>query len=311
MTGSNKSIYAALAANLLIAITKFIAGVISNSAAMIAEGVHSVVDTINQFLLLLGLKLSKKKPDKYHPLGHGKELYFWSFVVSILIFGLGGGISIYQGITHILHPETLGDPTWSYVVLALSVIFEGTSLVIAAKEFDKLRNGQSWWRAIVRSKDPSTFLVLFEDSAAVIGLFIVGICLYLSHHLHRPYIDGVASLLVGILLVGVSLILARESRSLLMGEGIRKETKKRITEIVEGDETVLSLMHILSTYQSPEEILLMLIVSFKADLNTAQINDAIDRIREKIKDEYGLMRFVIIQPEIFEEKVDPDVQHYI
>src|SRR5215217_6751611 len=191
MASSKKSIYSALAANLLIAVTKFIAGAVSNSSAMIAEGVHSVVDTINQLLLLLGIRLSKRKPDKYHPLGYGKELYFWSFVVSIMIFGLGGGISIYQGIMHILHPIELGDPKWSYVVLSLSIVFEGSSLVIAAIEFNKLRNGQSWWQAIVNSKDPSTFLVLFEDAAAVLGLLIVLICLWLSHHLNKPFIDGV------------------------------------------------------------------------------------------------------------------------
>lgn len=278
---------------------------------MIAEGVHSVVDTINQLLLLLGLNLSKKKPDKYHPFGYGKELYFWSFVVSILIFGLGGGVSMYQGISHIIEPEKLGDATWSYVVLVLSVIFEGSSFIIAAKEFNKLRDGQTWWGAIKRSKDPSTFLVLFEDSAAVVGLFIVMICLYLSHRLNRPYIDGIASLLVGLLLVGVSLILARESRSLLMGEGIRNDTKLRITQITEGDKAVLKLMHILSTYQSPEEILLMLIVAFKPDLNTAEINNAIDRIREEIKKEYPLVKFVIMQPEIYKDKINPDVQTYI
>ncbi|MES2428125.1 MAG: cation diffusion facilitator family transporter [Bacteroidota bacterium] len=311
MAGVNRSIYAALLANLLIAVTKFIAGAISHSAAMIAEGVHSVVDTINQLLLLLGLSLSKKKPDKYHPLGYGKELYFWSFVVSILIFGLGGGISIYQGVTHILHPIELGDATWSYVVLAASVVFEGTSLIIAAKEFNKLRNGQTWWDAIINSKDPSTFLVLFEDSAAVVGLFIVMICLYLSHRLNKPYIDGVASLLVGLILVVVSLILARESRSLLMGEGIRKDTKKRIKEITEGDKDVLSLMHLMSTYQSPEEILVMMIVAFKPNLDTAEINDAIDRIREEIKKEFDRIRFVIIQPDVFEDEVDPNVQAYI
>ncbi|MGF7077977.1 cation diffusion facilitator family transporter [Mucilaginibacter sp. UYCu711] len=311
MTGSSKSIYAALFANLLIAVTKFIAGAIGNSASMIAEGIHSVVDTINQLLLLLGLKLSKKKADRYHPLGYGKELYFWSFVVSILIFGLGGGVSVYQGVTHIIHPEALGDPTWSYVVLAASVIFEGASLIIAAKEFNKLRDGQTWWNAIIKSKDPSTFLVLFEDSAAVVGLFIVAICLWLSHHLHQPFIDGIASLLVGLILIFVSLILARESRSLLMGEGIKMNTKKRIRQIAEGDKAVLKLMHLMSTYQSPEEILVMIIIAFKPDLNTGEINDAIDRIREQIKSEFKRIRFVIIQPDVFEGKIDPNVQAYI
>jgi divalent metal cation (Fe/Co/Zn/Cd) transporter len=232
-------------------------------------------------------------------------------VVSILIFGLGGGVSVYQGITHILQPEALGDPTWSYVVLALSVVFEGASLIIAAKEFNKLRDGQTWWDAIIRSKDPSTFLVLFEDSAAVVGLFIVAICLYLSHHLNKPYIDGVASLLVGLILIAVSLILARESRSLLMGEGIRKYTKTRIKEITEGDKAVLNLMHLMSTYQSPEEVLVMMIIAFKPDLNTGEINDSIDRIREQIKAEFKRIKFVIIQPDVFEDKVDPNVQAYI
>lgn len=311
MATSNKSIYSALLANLLIAITKFAAGAISNSSAMIAEGVHSVVDTINQLLLLLGIRLSRKKPDKYHPLGYGKELYFWSFVVSILIFGLGGGISIYQGVTHIIKPEAPGDPGWSYIVLALSVVFEGSSLFIAAKEFNGLRNGQTWWQAIVNSKDPSTFLVLFEDAAAVLGLIIVAICLWLSHHFHKPFIDGIASLLVGLLLVFVSLILARESRSLLMGEGIRKATKARIKTIVQNDEAVLRLMHLMSAYQSPEEVLLMLIVAFKPDQDTARINDAIDRMRVAIKSEFRLIKFVIIQPEVYERRVNPNVQNYI
>jgi cation diffusion facilitator family transporter len=311
MTGSSKSIYAALFANLLIAVTKFIAGAIGNSASMIAEGIHSVVDTINQLLLLLGLKLSKKKPDRRHPLGYGKELYFWSFVVSILIFGLGGGVSVYQGITHIIHPEELGDPTWSYVVLAASIVFEGASLIVAAIEFNKLRDGQTWWGAIIKSKDPSTFLVLFEDSAAVVGLFIVAICLWLSHHLNKPFIDGIASLVVGLILIFVSLILARESRSLLMGEGIKMNTKKRIRQIAEGDEGVMKLMHLMSTYQSPEEILVMLIIAFKPDMKTGEINDSIDRIREQIKSEFKRIQFVIIQPDVIEGRIDPNVQAYI
>ena len=311
MASSNKSIYSALAANLLIAVTKFIAGIISNSAAMIAEGVHSLVDTANQLLLLLGLHQSKKKPDARHPFGYGKELYFYSFIVSILIFGLGGGVSIYQGITHIIHPDMPGNPTWSYVVLCSSVVFEGTSFIISAKEFNKLRGDQTWWQAVTNSKDPSTFLVLFEDGAAVIGLFIVMICLFVGHRYHLNYLDGVASLLVGLLLIGVSIILARESRSLLMGEGIRKETKVRIAQIVEHDADVLKLMHILSTYQSPSEILLMLIVAFKPNLSTEQINEAISRIRNRVKDEYSLIHFVIIQPDIYTDKIDPNVQTYI
>lgn len=297
MASSNKSIYSALAANLLIAITKFIAGAFSNSAAMISEGIHSLVDTVNQILLLFGLWRSKKPADAMRPFGYGKELYFYSFIVSILIFGLGGGLSIYQGITHIIKPEELGDPTWNYIVLALSVVFEGTSLIIAAKEFNKVRGNDSWWTAIVRSKDPSNFLVLFEDGAAVTGLFIVMICMFLSHKLNIPELDGLASLLVGLLLVGASIILARESRSLLMGEGITNTSKEKITLIVEKDPAVLKVMNIISVYEAPEEILLMLIIAFKEDLDTQDINESIDRLRQEIKGEFKLMKFVIIQPE--------------
>ena len=297
MASSNKSIYSALAANLLIAITKFIAGAFSNSAAMISEGIHSMVDTVNQVLLLFGLKRSKKPADAIRPFGYGKELYFYSFIVSILIFGLGGGISIYQGIIHIMEPEPLGDPTWNYVVLGLSILFEGTSLVIAAKEFNLVRGADSWWKAIVRSKDPSNFLVLFEDGAAVLGLITVIICMVFSHHYQIPELDGVASLLVGLLLVAVSLILARESRSLLLGEGISEVSKNKITMLTEKDPAVLKVLHILSTYQSPEEVILMLIVAFKEHQDTAEINNAIDRIRKDIKSDFNLIRFVIIQPE--------------
>jgi cation diffusion facilitator family transporter len=297
MASSKLTIYSALIANLLIAVTKFVAGAISNSSAMLSEGIHSLVDTVNELLLLLGLRRSKKEPDASHPFGYGKELYFWSFIVSILIFGLGGGISIYQGIVHIIKPEPIGNPLISYIVLGISFLFEGTSLVIAIRQFKQLKGEQSWWQAIVKSKDPSSFLVLFEDSAAVVGLLIVFICTYLNHKLNLPFLDGVASLLVGILLVVVSSILARESRSLLMGEGIARETKSKISALIEKDERVLKVMHILSTYQSPEEVVLMLIVAFKDDLTTQDINEAIDQIRELVKQEFKLVRFVMVQPE--------------
>lgn len=297
MANNQKSIYSALAANLLIAITKFIAGSVTNSSSMISEGIHSTVDTTNQLLLLYGIKRSKKVADQYHPFGYGKELYFWSFVVSILIFGLGGALSIYQGIAHIMKPELMKDPTWNYVVLILSLIFESTSLFIAVKEFNKTRNGMGWWDAIIKSKDPSSFLVVFEDGAAVAGLIIVMILMGISHWLQIPELDGLASVIVGLILVFVSFILARESRSLLMGEGIAPETRQKIAQLAEKDPAVLKIKNILSTYQSPEEVVLMLIVDFKDDLDTQEITGAIERIRESIKKEFQLVRFVLIQPE--------------
>lgn len=301
MAKSNISIYSALVANLLIAITKFIAGSFSNSSAMIAEGVHSLADTINQLLILFGIRQSKKPPDGLRPFGYGKELYFWSFIVSIIIFGLGGGVSVYQGYQHILKPETTGDPTWNYVVLGISFFFEGSSLLITAKEFNKVRDNQTWWQAIKRSKDPAAFLVLFEDGAAVLGLTIVTICVYTGHQLHMPYLDGVASLLVGLLLVGVSFILARESRSLLMGEGIAPATQQKISTLIQQDPSVLKTLHILSTYQSPEDVVLMLIIAFKPHLETTEINEAIVRIRETVKHEFSFVSFILIQPEVYKK----------
>jgi cation diffusion facilitator family transporter len=297
MAKNSKSIYSALFANLLIAATKFIAGSYTNSSSMISEGIHSVVDTVNEILLLYGLRKSKKAPDKIRPFGYGKELYFWSFIVSILIFGLGGGLSIYQGVMHIKNVEPLGDPGWNYAVLGLSIIFEGTSLVIALKQFNKTRGDLSFWKAVIRSKDPSSFLVLFEDGAAVLGLIIVFILMQCSHFFKLPYLDGVASVLVGLLLVFVSTILARESRSLLMGEGIAPETQQKIKALAEKDEAIIKVAHLLSTYQSPDEIVLMLMIYFKPHLDTKEITDAIERVRKAIKDEFKLVEFVLIQPQ--------------
>lgn len=296
MANNRTSIYSALAANLLIAVTKFIAGFFTNSSSMISEGIHSTVDTSNQLLLLYGLKRSKKPADQFHPFGYGKELYFWSFIVSILIFSLGGALSIYQGVSHIREPEEMRNPMWNYVVLVLSLIFEGTSLVIAVKAFNKTRGKLSWWKAILRSKDPSSFLVVFEDGAAVLGLLIVMVLMGLSHALKIPELDGLASVLVGMLLVAVSFILARESRSLLMGEGIAPETQQRIKLLAEQDEAVVKVQNILSTYQSPEEIILMLVVDFEDNLDTEDITSAIDRIRSSIKENFNLVKFIIIQP---------------
>jgi len=296
MAKTNKSIYSALVANLLIAITKFIAGSVTNSAAMISEGIHSVVDTVNELLLLYGLKRSKKPRDKDRPLGYGPELYFWSFIVAILIFGLGGGLSIYQGIAHIKHPETLSDPTWNYVVLGLSFIFEGISFGVAIREFNKTREGLSWWNAIIKSKDPTSFIVLFEDGAAVLGLVIVFSMMVCSHTFNLPYLDGVASVLVGLLLVLVSIIVARESRSLLMGEGISSESRKKIIGEVEKDETVVKVAELFSKYLSPEELLLILTIVFKEDLKTQDIVAAIERIERQMKEQSSLIQFVIIQP---------------
>jgi divalent metal cation (Fe/Co/Zn/Cd) transporter len=210
---------------------------------------------------------------------------------------LGGGISIFQGIIHVRSPHQLGDPKWNYIVLSLSIIFEGTSLIIAIKEFNKARKQIPFWEAVVKSKDPASFLVLFEDGAAVSGLIVVLILMKINATYHIPILDGVASIIVGLLLVFVSLILARESRSLLMGEGIAPETQKKIIALAEKDPAVIKVNNVLSTYESPDEVVLMLIISFKQHLDTEEITNAIVRMRKGIKEEFKLVEFVIIQPQ--------------
>ncbi len=297
MEKNHATIYSALVADLLIAVMKFVAGAYSHSTSMISEGIHSLVDSTNEILLLYGLKRSKKPPDKSRPFGYGKELYFWSFIVSILIFGLGGGISIWQGINHIRNPHSLGDPVWNYWVLALSIVFEGSSLIISIRGFNAARGEMPFWEAIIKSKNPANFLVLFEDGAAVIGLFIVLILMKINYEYNLPVLDGIASVLVGLILVFASLILARESRSLLMGEGIAPETQRKIVELAEKDAAVVKVGNVLSTYEAPDEIVLMLIISFKPELGTDQITAAIDRVRKAIKAEFKLVEYVIIQPQ--------------
>lgn len=296
MSHSKKSIYSALIANFLIAIVKFVAGAMSGSAGMRAEGVHSLVDTMNEVLLLYGIRQSKKPPDERHPFGYGKELYFWSFIVSILIFAVGGGISIYQGIVHLMHPEPLGNLFWNYLVLAIALVLDGISFTIALREFNQRRGKTNWWQAVVSSKDPTSFVVLFEDAADVLGLLIVGACTFLSQVYGLHWLDGLGSLLVGMLLVGMSLILARESRSLLMGEGLSEKKQDKIKALVLQDPGVLSVKRIISNYQAPETVILMLQVEFKGDLDTGALTAVIQRLRRTIKHQFPLVQFVMIQP---------------
>jgi cation diffusion facilitator family transporter len=293
---SHLSIYSAMGANLLIAIIKFIAGGVTNSSSMISEGIHSLVDTTNQVLLLYGLKRSLKPADGQHPFGYGRELYFWSFIVAILIFGLGGGFSIYEGILHVRHPEGLTEPIWGYAVLGLSAIFEGISLYIASKEFNKVRGKLSVWDAIMKSRNPANFLVLTEDAAAVGGLLVVFVFMVINQTFDIPILDGVASLCVGLLLVFVSFILARESHSLLMGESLDSEVKEKIRVLAEENSSVNEVTKIISNYQSPDEVVLTLLIDFKDGLTTKDITNAIKHLRQDIKSKIQTVQYIIIQP---------------
>ncbi len=246
MAESKVAIYGAIAANVAIAVTKFIVAGITGSSAMLSEGIHSAVDTFNGILLLVGLRLSQRPATPEHPFGHGKELYFWSLIVAVLIFGLGGGVSFYEGVLHIQHPEPLRDPTWNYVVLGAAAVFEGSSFAIALRQFLKRSGKTPFWEALHRSKDPTTYTVLAEDSAALVGLVIAAIGIALSHQMDMPELDGGASLLIGVLLAGVAMVLIHESRGLLIGEGIRPETARAIRSIALAQPKVRDVGRVLS-----------------------------------------------------------------
>lgn len=287
MAHSKVAVYGALGANAAIAVMKFITAALTGSSAMLSEGIHSLVDTGNQLLLLLGISRSQRPPDRNHPFGHGKELYFWSLIVSILIFGLGGGLSIYEGIMHIRHPEQIKNPFWNYVVLALAMAFEGTAFFIALKELYKGRKKKiNFWKMLKASKDPTLFVVLYEDSAALIGLIIAFVGIFLSQLLNMPVLDGVASVLIGILLAVVAITMLVESRNLLLGESASSDMVKRVHDLVQQDPDVDALNPPLTMHLSPDEVLLALDVQFRNDISGREVANTVNRLEGCIKKEF-------------------------
>jgi cation diffusion facilitator family transporter len=295
MTGESKAaIFAAIVANLLIAITKFIAAFFSGSSAMLSEAIHSLVDTGNGALLLLGLRQSRKPADDNHPFGHGKELYFWPLIVAILVFSLGGGMSVYEGITHLVNPHH-SDPTWSYVVLALAFAFESVSAFFAFKAFRKELKGANVFTTIKRSKDPTTFTVLFEDSAALAGLIVAFLGILLGDLLNNPYLDGIASIVIGVILATVAVFLAYETKGLLIGEAVDPQTLANVRSIAAEDDAVQSVRKSLTMHFGPHEVLLALDVEFKSQLSAKQIGEAINRVEAAIRAQHPEIRHIFIE----------------
>lgn len=283
--GSKFSIYGAITANILIAISKFLASFFTGSAAMLAEGIHSLIDTGNGLLLLLGIKFSKKSADQLHPFGYGKEIYFWSFVVSILIFSLGGGFAIYEGIHALQNPEKIADPLWNYIVLGTSILFEGVSLIIAIKNFNKTHRSGSIVQNIIGSKDPASFAIIIEDSAAVTGLLIALLGVFLSERLDVPAIDGIASLLIGILLLLVASFLARETKGLLLGESAKPEIIKKIRTIIESQKEVIACDYPKTIHFGPEQILLTVKIDLEDHIQLMDAEKIIRELRKEIRTE--------------------------
>jgi cation diffusion facilitator family transporter len=292
---STKVIYAAIAANLAIAVTKLVAAAITGSSAMISEGIHSLVDSGNGGLLLLGIYRSRKSADAKHPFGYGKELYFWTLIVAIVIFAGGGGISAYEGLLHVFHPAPLKNPVWNYVVLGLALVFEGYSFIVALKAFQSARGKLSIWRAIETSKDPTTYTILFEDSAALLGLITAFAGVSLSHKLNAPYFDGAASIVIGIILATVAVLLVHETRGLLVGESTDSETLSDIRRLAQSDPDVEDVNRSLTMQFGPETILLAMDLRFRKDLSAAAIERCVDRIEAHIQKRHHTVKHIFIE----------------
>ncbi|PPD57603.1 cation diffusion facilitator family transporter [Dehalogenimonas etheniformans] len=306
---SKLAVIAAIIANLAIAVIKFIAAAISGSSAMISEGIHSLVDTGNGGLILLGMKESKKSADALHPFGYGKSLYFWTLVVSVSIFGIGGGLSLYEGISHIRHvaPEAVtSNPTINYIVLGIATLIEGWSFSIAIREFRKSKGQKRSWQFIKSTKDPSTFTVVLEDGAAMLGLIFAFLGVFFGHLFHNPYLDGTASIIIGLLLMSVAFVLAFETKGLLLGEGADPQTVADIRLKVVSDPAVDQAAEILTMYMGPHDLLVNLGVKFKTGITAEKMHDAIHRIEKNINADYPECVRVYIEVESLGRSQSPD-----
>jgi cation diffusion facilitator family transporter len=296
MAHKNISIYGALTANIAIAAMKFVAAGLTGSSAMLSEGIHSTVDSVNQLLLLLGLRRSQKPPDHAHPFGHGKEIYFWSLIVSILIFGLGGGMSIYEGIKHIQHPQHITNLVWNYAVLGGAFLFEGTSFIIAIRSFNKNSSVKGGFlKRLHVSKNPSHFVVIYEDGAALGGLIIAAVGVFVGSHYNFPLADGLASIFIGLLLAFVAVLLTIESRNLLIGESMQPYIIDDIVKIVNQDKNVDTLRRPLTMHMAPDDVLLALDVQFVRKLSSSELTDTIQRLESNIRRSYPEINRIYIE----------------
>lgn len=293
-SSSKKVIIAALIGNSLIAITKFIASFLTGSSAMLSEGIHSLVDTGNQMLLLYGLKQARQPADERFPFGHGKEIYFWSFVVAILIFAVGAGISIYEGIHHILEPSAMSDPTVNYIVLTMAIVFEGGAWYFALKEFRIAKGEWGYFEAVNRGKDPSMFVVLFEDSAAILGLLVAFGGILLAQYTGDPVFDGVASVIIGLILGGTAIWLARETKGLLIGESANRHVVSGIRKIILQHPSVQVINELLTMHMGPEYVLVTVSVDFDDDVPAQTLESTIAMIDQNIKQTYPQVKRVFI-----------------
>jgi cation diffusion facilitator family transporter len=296
MSESTVTVIAAIAVNAVIALAKYIAAVASGSAAMLAEAIHSTVDTGNEALLLLGLRRSQKPADLRHPFGYGQELYFWSLVVAVVIFGLGGGAAMLEGIWRVLQPHPLENLLWNYIVLSIALVFEAISWTIAYRAVRSDRPGLSILQAVRSSKDPSRFVVLLEDTAAIAGVLIALVLgTFLAQQFPGARLDGIASILIGVILVATAIFLVAETRGLLIGESADPATVEEIRTLAEAQPEVQAVKRILTMHLAPENVLLNLDVHFDGSLDGREVPAVIERIERIIRDRFPEIREIFIE----------------
>jgi cation diffusion facilitator family transporter len=294
------AVVAALVGNLLVAATKCIAAFVTGSSAMLSEAVHSLVDTGNEVLLLHGMRRSRKLPDASHPIGYGRELYFWSFIVALLLFALGAGVSIYQGIVHIREPEPISRPTVNYVVLGLSLLFEGGSWIVAARGFAASKGDRGWWAAIRASKNPPQFMVLLEDSAAIVGIGIALAGTWAAVRFDEPRFDGVASIAIGLLLAVVSIVLARESKGLLIGERGDAALDRAVRQVAGDTAGVIGVNNVITVQLAPDQVLVMISIEFDDAMTTSAIEQAVEGLEQRLRAARAEVHLLFVKPQTAE-----------
>ena len=294
-SGSKWVVLAALFGNGLIACTKFIAAGITGSSAMLSEAIHSVVDTGNQGLLLWGMKRASRPADEQHPFGYGMELYFWTFVVAILVFAIGAGVSLYEGISKLITPTPIYRPMVNYVVLGFAMVFEAVAWTVAFREFRRRKGKLGYFKAVQLSKDPTVFTVLFEDSAAMLGLVAAMVGLLLAEHYADPVYDALASITISVILACTATVLAYESKGLLIGEAASKEVRTGIRRILGQERNILSINEILTMHLGPEDVLLTISLDFADSMSSRDVEDVISMLETRIKEKYPEIARIFIE----------------
>jgi cation diffusion facilitator family transporter len=293
---SRSFIRISLVVDLLLATAKFLAAAFTGSSAMISEGIHSTIDAGSQVLLIWGIRTSKKKPDEKRPFGYGKELYFWSFIVSLIIFLVGGCISIYQGFLRMRRPAAEGSGLWNYIILGIALVLTLVSMLSASKAFKRQRGEVPFWKAVIGTKDPTTLIVLLGDYGDLLGIGIAFIGIFLGHLLKNPVYDGLSSIIIGLTLALISGLLIRESKSLLVGEIPAKSKLAEALQIARADPDVIKIKKHLSTVMAPDYLILVMNTEFKPGLTTEQLTKVIERISQNIQKECPTIQQIFMMP---------------